>query len=208
VAAQEVADAAVVFVGAAGDVDLAAADGRGKRLGPCVLARVLLPLVHLLLEGARLLLVDKRQAGHALLELEGMEEGAVLVVLERVVDLLVPDHPSIRRGDVDQLDPKGVADQVVGQHGGALQARVGPSSPVLRVHDVQAGDGDGLDLVRGLGHGPLDRLLVGVGENGGHVVEVKGQGLQSSFFRRLRRSAVRRAGSLFLWTRMCGPWAS
>ncbi len=161
-ATQEVGDPAVVFVGASRYVDLASTDGRGEGLCLCVLAGVLFPLVHLLLEGARLLLVDEGQAGHALFQLKGMEKGTVLVILERIVDLLVPDHPPVRRRDVDQLDPESVSNQVVGQHRGALQSRVGPSVLTVREGDVQPGDGHSLDLVRGLGDGPLDRLLVGV----------------------------------------------
>lgn len=52
---------------------------------------ILLALVHLLLELLCFLLIGKRQTGQAVLELKGVEEGTVLVVLERVVDFLVPD---------------------------------------------------------------------------------------------------------------------
>ena len=52
--------------------------------------RILLPLVHLLLELLRLLLVREAQPEHTLLALEAEEEDAVLVVGEGVVDLLVP----------------------------------------------------------------------------------------------------------------------
>jgi len=69
--------------------------------------------------------------------------------------------------DVHQLDPEGVADQVVGQHNGALQPRVGPSVPI-GVGNVQLGDGDGVDLVVLLGHVALHRLLVLVGKDRRH----------------------------------------
>lgn len=62
-----------------------------------VLVGILLPVVHLLPEGLCLLLICKRQAYQTLLDLEGVEEGSVLVVLEGIVDLLVPDHPAIGR---------------------------------------------------------------------------------------------------------------
>jgi hypothetical protein len=68
---------------------------------------------------------------------------------------------------VHHLEPERVADQVVGQHDGALQARVGPSARV-GVGNVQLGDGDGVDLVGRLGHGALHRLLVLVRENRRH----------------------------------------
>lgn len=59
-------------------------------------ARVLLPVLHLLKEEGGLLFVDKGQAGEALLNLKGVEEGAVLVVVPRVEDFLVPYHASVR----------------------------------------------------------------------------------------------------------------
>ena len=96
-----------------------------------------------------------------------MEEDAVLVVREGVVDLLVPDDAAVRRGDVHQLQPERVAHQVVRQHGRALQSGVGPSVPVW-VGDIQLRYGDGVDLVRRLGHGALDRLLVLVREDRRH----------------------------------------
>lgn len=96
-----------------------------------------------------------------------MEEDAVLVVCKRVVDFLVPYDAAVGRRNVDQLEPEGVAYQVVGQHGSTLQARVRPSVAV-GVGNVQFGDGDGVDLVGRLGHSALHRLLVLVGENRGH----------------------------------------
>ena len=91
-----------------------------KGLVPGVLGRVLLAVVHLLLEGAGLLLVGEGEGGQAAVDLKGVEEDAVLVVGKLVVDLLVPQHAALGGRDVDQLEPEGVADQVVGQHGGAL----------------------------------------------------------------------------------------
>jgi heme/copper-type cytochrome/quinol oxidase subunit 4 len=67
-----------------------------KGLVLCVLVSVLLAFVHLLLELLCFLLIAKRQAGQTVLELEGVEEGTVLVVLERVVDFLVPDDAAVR----------------------------------------------------------------------------------------------------------------
>lgn len=87
---------------------------------PSVLVRILLPLIHLFLELLRLLLIGKAQAEAAILALEGVEEGAVLEVLEAVVDLLIPDDAAVGGADVDELDPESVAHQVVGEHRGAL----------------------------------------------------------------------------------------
>jgi hypothetical protein len=81
-----------------------------ERLASRILMRILLPLIHLLLKLLRLLLIGKGQAEHALLALEAEEEDAVLVVREGVVDFLVPEHPTIRRRNVDEFEPEGVAD--------------------------------------------------------------------------------------------------
>lgn len=62
--------------------------GRAATLGFCVLVARL----DLLVEASRLLFVGKREAGHAFLELEGVEEGPVVIVPEALVELLVPDH--------------------------------------------------------------------------------------------------------------------
>jgi hypothetical protein len=61
-----------------------------ERFTPRVLVRILLALVRLLLKLLRLLLVCKAQPEHALLALEAEEEDTVLVVLEGVVDFLIP----------------------------------------------------------------------------------------------------------------------
>jgi len=63
----------------------AAARSRSKRLVLRVLVCVLLAVVHLLLERLRLLLISKRERGQTILELEGVEEDAVLVVAKGVV---------------------------------------------------------------------------------------------------------------------------
>ena len=66
-----------------------------KRLFLRGLARVLFPVVHLLQELLRLLLVDERQPSQALLEFKRVEKDAVLVVVPRLKDLLVPYHAAI-----------------------------------------------------------------------------------------------------------------
>lgn len=96
-----------------------------------------------------------------------MEEDAVLVVGEGVVDFLVPYDAAAMRRYVHHLKPECVSHQVVRQHHGTLQAGVGPSV-LVRIGNVQLGDGDGEDLVRRLGDGALHRLLILVGENGRH----------------------------------------
>jgi hypothetical protein len=96
-----------------------------------------------------------------------VEEDAILVVGEGVVNLLVPDDTAAGRGYVDQFQPERVADQVICEHCSALQPGVGPSVAV-RVGNIQLRDGDSVDLVCRLGHGALHRLLVLVRENRRH----------------------------------------
>ena len=134
-----------------------------KRLTPRILVRVLLALVHLLLELLPLLLVGKGHAEHALLALEAEEEDAVLVEGEGVVDFLVPDDPAVRGREVDEFDPEGVAHQVVGEHGRALESGVGPSSAV-GVGDVEFRDRYRMDLVRRLRYGSFDDLFLIIAE--------------------------------------------
>jgi hypothetical protein len=93
-----------------------------------------------------------------------VEENAVLVVREGVVYFLVPYDTTVGGRHIHQLDPYSIADQIIRQHGGPLESRIRPSVPV-RVGNVQFGNGNCEDLVRGLGHGALDRDLVIVGEN-------------------------------------------
>lgn len=171
-----------------------------KRLALGVFVRILLPLIHLLLELLRLLLVGERQAGETLLELESVEECAVLVVLEGIVDLLIPYDAAIQGRDVNQFDPERVSHEVVGQDGGTLKAGVGPSV-LVGVGNVELGDSDGVDLVGTLRDGPLDRLLVVVGQYRRHGGGAGGRsfGLRGS-----------RSRDLSTWTSVVGQrwlWA-
>lgn len=61
------------------------------------LAGVLLAIVHFLLELLRLLFVDKAQRGQAIFQVEGVEEGTVLVIAPCVEDLLIPEDTATRR---------------------------------------------------------------------------------------------------------------
>ena len=85
VAMTEEAAEEAVLVARAGVVRAA----EGSR--PSCLGSVFFPVIHLLLELLRLLLVDERQAGEALFELKGVEKNAVLVVAPCVKDLLIPN---------------------------------------------------------------------------------------------------------------------
>jgi hypothetical protein len=166
-ATEKVTDSAVVFLRRAWYIELAATCRGGEGLCFCVFACVLFPLIHLLLESPRLFLVDKRQAGHTLFEFKGMEKSSVLVILEGIVDFLIPNYASACRRDVDQLDPESVPDKVVAEDGGALKARIGPSVSAGE-SNIEPSDSDSLDLVGSLGYGPLDDLLFAFTQYGRH----------------------------------------
>lgn len=72
-------------------------------------ARILLSFVHFLLELLGFFLVDEGETGEAVFELKGVEEGAVLVVREGCVDLLVPDDTSVGRLPQDMSQFRHVA---------------------------------------------------------------------------------------------------
>lgn len=74
-----------------------------RRLYTCALKRccfgafagIFLSIVHLLLEFLGFLLIYKGKSSEAVFELKGVEEGSVLIVVERVIDLLVPDDSTV-----------------------------------------------------------------------------------------------------------------
>lgn len=133
--------------------------GTAEGSGPRGSVGVPLAFIHLLLELLCLLLVDETQASQTVFQLKGVEKGAVLVVGPRVEDFLIPDDAASGGGDVHHLYPVRVAHQVVDENNGALEPRVRPFGPI-RIGDVEAGDGDGLDLVILLGNDALDGVLV------------------------------------------------
>ena len=61
-----------------------------KGRGFCALACILFPIIHLLLKFLGFLLICEGKACQAVLELKRVEEGPVLVVIERIVYLLIP----------------------------------------------------------------------------------------------------------------------
>ena len=129
-----------------------------KRLTPRILMRILLPLIHLLLKLLRLLLIRETQPKQTLLSLKGKEKRSVLIILESIVYLLVPNYAAVGGCDVHEFDPEGVAHEVVGEDCGASEARVGPSC-AAGVGDVEFGDSDGVDFVGGFGDGAFDCLF-------------------------------------------------
>ena len=89
--------AMVMLLGAVRGSDSAPGHARAERLVPCAFAGILLPLVHLLLELSCFLLVHERETSQAFFEFKGVEECTILVVLEGVINLLVPDHSAVGR---------------------------------------------------------------------------------------------------------------
>ena len=65
--------------------------------------RILLTLVHLLLEFLGLLVVCKRKPCHGSIDLEAVEEDSILIVLESIIYLLIPYYASIARLDYINL---------------------------------------------------------------------------------------------------------
>lgn len=169
-------------------------------------AGILLPLLELFNEGFGLFLVGEGEASGAVFELERMEKCTVLVVMEIIVDFLVPDDTSSggldvgcqhnsgnwRRGgkgthrDVDQLQPESTADQIIRKHSRTLQTGINPSLRV-GIGDIEPRDRDSMDLVGGFGDIALDGFFVGVSEDGGHdelllVTGRIGYGREGRFF--------------------------
>ena len=174
-ATKKVADSAMMSVRSSWHEDLTTPSSRGKWLCFCLLACVLFAFIHFLLELPCLFLVDEGQAGHTLFELEGMEEGSVLVVLESVIYFLIPDNASVCRRDIDKFDPEGISDKVVRQNDSALESRVGPSIIFVGKSHIESRDGDSLDFVGSLGNRSLDSLLVSVREDGWHGCNISAE---------------------------------
>lgn len=130
--------------------------------------RILLPLIHLLLELLRLFLIREAQAKHTFLALEAVEECAVLVVGECIIYLLIPDDAAVGRRNVDEFQPERVAYQIVGQDYRALEPGEGPSL-AARKRDVEFRYSDCVDLVGLFGYAALDCLFVVVGEDRRHA---------------------------------------
>jgi len=106
-----------------------------------------------------------------LFQFERVEERAVLVVLKSVVDFLVPDHAPVGRRDIDELDPKGISYEIVGQHRRTLETGIRPSVAIW-MRNIEPGNRDGLYFVGRFRDGALDNLLVSIREDGWHGGEV------------------------------------
>ena len=139
--------------------------------------RILLTIIHLLLKLFRFLLVGERETCKTFLKLEGVEKGSILIIVERVINFLIPYDPTIGTLDVvrywsseqyqdictyrniNQLDPKRVTHQVVRQYCRALQSSIHPLLPIW-ISNIESHNSDSLNLIRGFGYSPLDSLFV------------------------------------------------
>lgn len=110
-----------------GFVDLAAGSGLlllgGGRagLGLCILGAI----VDLFEEIVCLAFVSERKADETLVAFERVEEGAVLVVLKTLIELMLPDDAS-GAFEVDYLEVKGCFDEVTYKGDGAFDAGIAP----------------------------------------------------------------------------------
>lgn len=49
-----------------------------------------------------------------------MKEYSILVIVEAVIDLLVPDHSTVCGRDINEFEPKGMTNEVIGDDCSAL----------------------------------------------------------------------------------------
>jgi hypothetical protein len=80
-----------------------------KRLSSSVLVCILFPLIDFLLELPCLFLIREAQPEHTFLSLKAEKEYTVLIILEGVIDFLIPYHAAICWRQIHQFQPKGVA---------------------------------------------------------------------------------------------------
>ena len=113
-----------------------------------------------------------------------MEERAILVVLERVVDFLVPKDATVGGRDIHELDEVGVTHKIIGEDRSTLKSSVDPPASFQRMGDVEFGNGNSVDFVGSLGDSALDGLLVVVGQDRGHRSGVQGGSARAGCVRR------------------------
>ena len=148
-----------------------------ERCGFGVLARIFFSVIHFLLEFLGLLLIGERKPCKAFFKLKRVKECSVLVVIEGVVDLLIPQYSSIctlgkvsggrllirtrSHRDIYELDPKCIAHKIVRQYCSPLETCVCPCLPV-RMGYIQPRNGDSNDFIGRLGDGSLNSLFITV----------------------------------------------
>lgn len=75
-----------------GDSSRTLPTGSGERRLFRLFASILFALVHLLDESFGFFLIGKRQSGRTFFQLKGVEKCSILIIMEAIVDLLVPDN--------------------------------------------------------------------------------------------------------------------
>lgn len=148
-----------------------------------------------------------------------MEERAVLIVCEVIVDFLVPNHalpsrlqqppqrqpslflspavPSTYR-HIDHFQPESPSHQVIAEDSCPLQTSICPSRGIW-VGYVESCDSYGKNLVGRLGDISLDGFLVDIAENRGHDELTWAQGY--------RRGRLWMVGTVLGWSRTHGSRA-
>lgn len=103
---------------------------------------------------AGLAFIREGEANETLITFEGVEEGAILIVLEALVKLMLPDDSS-GAFKIDHFEVEGRFGEVADESDGAFNASVAP----LRragISSVNATNSGSDDLVAGRGDGGLD----------------------------------------------------
>ena len=135
--------------------------GGGAAFGLCVLGAI----ADLLEEVVGLAVIRKRKADQAFVAFEGVEEGTILIVLEIVVQFVLPNDASSAL-EIDHLEVESGLDQVTNKGDGPLDAGVAPLRRTW-VGSIYATDGGSDDLVAGRWNGGFDLGLVRRRNGGG-----------------------------------------
>lgn len=88
-----------------------------------------------------------------------MEKRSVLVVVEWIIDLLVPENTAFGGRYINQLYPICIAHQIIRQYRCSLKTGIGPSLPV-GIGYIETCNGSGMDLIGCFRHRSLHRLFI------------------------------------------------
>ena len=149
-------------------------------------ACVFLPVIDLFLELLGFFLTGERKTGKAILQFKRMKESSVLIIVEWVIDLLVPDYPTIGSlyhssespiyktvgislpyRYIDQFYPVCIAYEVIRQNRCPLQPGIHPLL-LIRMCHVEPAYGPSMYLVGCLRDSSLDSLFICVRNEGRH----------------------------------------
>lgn len=139
-----------------------------------ILTAMLLALGHAFVKMSCLGSIFEQQTREAFLELEAVEERAILIVLEVDVKLLIPKNTTLSLY-IYKFQIETLADKIIGENNRTGQPCVLPLARV-RIRYVETGNSLVDDFVRDLGDDPLDFLFVRVLENAGRQQRVREHG--------------------------------